>query len=61
MTKPWLVKVGVLFIKKRMHRFDTPSLIPINFFLKLNMKAELVPHNYTSFHYLCGIKTENYG
>ena len=27
MTKPWLVKVGVLFIKKkRMHRFDTPSL-----------------------------------
>lgn len=25
MTKPWLVKVGGLFIKKRMHRFDTPS------------------------------------
>lgn len=24
-------------------------------------KAKLVPHNYTSSHYLCGIKTENYG
>lgn len=24
MTKPWLVKVGALFVKKRMRRFDTP-------------------------------------